>query len=424
MRKLKPLVWLGALLLVMSMFAIVACQPATGGGEVKEEKAPVVVPEPNENGVVTADMWKDIYPDIYASYKLNSNNSDNPSYLEQYPFMVTIYDGMGFAKDYNEARSHLYTLEDLAATARPHPSGNCITCKTPELSAMVNAGWKGAEGKGAYGSPYEEVIANITEPVSCYNCHENNADGVISYPAQYVKDALGADASQMNEVIQACGQCHNEYFFDPGNGGAVTLPWTGLDKMNPDDMLAFYNEPNFDKGEGLEPFWDFKNSISGTKMIKVQHPEMETILGKGTKLPQMTGIENCSDCHMGKTTNDAGEEYTSHLWQSPLSNTELLETCDACHDTKVKVDAIHEDTHDRLVSIGGKLENLHKKVGEAAANGKDEAELTELRKVIRDSQFYFDFVQVENSYGAHNTTLTKNLLDKAEGMIDGGLAKL
>ena len=34
-------------------------------------------------------------------------------YLEQDPYLVNIYEGYGFAKDYGSARGHYYTLTDV-----------------------------------------------------------------------------------------------------------------------------------------------------------------------------------------------------------------------------------------------------------------------------------------------------------------------
>jgi len=398
MKKLKPLVWLGVIVLFVSMFAVGACSST---------------PKPNANGVITADQWKNVYPDVYNSYQLNKGNSEYGSYLTDYPFLVTIYDGMGFAKDYNHARAHVYTLQDLDATARPHALANCLTCKTPEFTALVNR-----DGASVYALDYAEVAAKISEPVSCYNCHENTGDQLV-VTAQFLKNALGSDISKVDEKFLACAQCHNEYYFDPTTK-ATTLPWTGLNNMNPDAYLKYYNDIKFS---------DYTNSVSGAGMIKVQHPEFETILGAGNKLSfmQPMGIEGCSSCHMGTTTNASGKEYTSHFWRSPLENSELMSSkCNTCHsDIKKSVEAIQKNTISRLNTIGKKYETLHKEIGKAAAAGtKSEADLAKLRSLVRDGQFYYDFCFVENSNGAHNSAMTKSLLDKAEKYVDEALAML
>ena len=51
-------------------------------------------------------------------------------------------------------------------------------------------------------------------------------------------------------------------------------------------------------------------------------------------------------------------------------------------------------------------------------------QLAELQKLHRTAQFYWDFVMVENSEGAHNPDLTFETLDKAEAAVDEALAML
>jgi len=419
MKKLKPLVWLSGILLVVSMFAIVACQTGSSASSSTSAQSSasasssqsVAKPEPNKNGIITADQWAATYPDVYESYQMNIENSKNENYLEEAPWLKVIYKGSGFGNDYKSARSHLFTLTDVAATARPHAAANCLTCKSPEFTAMVNA-----QGVGMYSKEFGEIYGMVTESVSCYNCHENTGDQqVITH--EYLKNALGADVDKVDPKTAVCGQCHNEYYFNPETK-AVTLPWVGLSNMNPDAMLAYYNDMWF---------VDYKHAISGTDIIKVQHPEMETVLGSGSKIVNNMGF-SCADCHMAVATNDAGEEYASHYFMSPLKNADLVKnTCNVsgCH---VNVVAQATDNQNKVLKreeeVGKKLADLHEKTGAAAEAGKTDDELKEVRDLIRDAQFYWDFVRVENSYGAHNSTLAMELLNKADRLIDQALAKL
>ena len=50
---------------------------------------------------------------ITLSMGNEADNSYVTDYLEQDPYLVNIYDGYGFAKDYGSARGHSYTLEDV-----------------------------------------------------------------------------------------------------------------------------------------------------------------------------------------------------------------------------------------------------------------------------------------------------------------------
>ena len=122
------------------------------------------------DGVVSAEEWKAVYPEIAVSMGDNAKNELHVSYLEESPYLVNIYEGYGFAKDYESARGHSYTLEDVAATERPHATANCLTCKSPNFTKLVND-----QGVGVYTMDFNEVHASLNESISCYNCHENSA---------------------------------------------------------------------------------------------------------------------------------------------------------------------------------------------------------------------------------------------------------
>ena len=66
--------------------------------------------------------------------------------------------------------------------------------------------------------------------------------------------------------------------------------------------------------------------------------------------------------------------------------------------------------------------NLTETLAAAVESGAyTEEELDAIRAVARDAQFYWDFVFVENSEGAHNPSLTNECLDKAEALTDEAL---
>ncbi len=92
----------------------------------------------------------------------------------------------------------------------------------------------------------------------------------------------------------------------------------------------------------------------------------------------------------------------------------------------------------RVTSISEKIETMTKQIADkyadeiasikaAKADGGSQApsdELSALWKLQRNAQFYWDFVMVENSEGAHNPDLTFETLDKAEAAADQALALL
>ena len=156
---------------------------------------------------------------IVASYKATADNSYAVDYLEQDPYLVNIYEGFGFAKQYDSARGHEYSLEDLANTARPHPLANCLTCKTADFTKLVQE-----QGVSAYSLDFNEVMASMNDSIGCYNCHADKTDtGELVVTHDYFTDKL--DMSGIDAATLSCGQCHIEYYFDPATK-ATTIPYT------------------------------------------------------------------------------------------------------------------------------------------------------------------------------------------------------
>ena len=112
--------------------------------------------------VMSAEDWASRYPEIYASYMANSENEEIHDYVEAYPMISTVYEGMAFSKFYGSARGHTYTVDDVTATGRPHKLANCFSCKTPNFTAMVNE-----MGDAAYRLEFEDVLTQVNEPISC-----------------------------------------------------------------------------------------------------------------------------------------------------------------------------------------------------------------------------------------------------------------
>ena len=364
----------------------------------------------SKDGTVNAQDWAAVYPEIALSMGDNAKNSYVTDYLEQNPYLVNIYEGYGFAKDYGSARGHEYTLADVHKTQRPHPKANCLTCKTPNFAKLVND-----EGVGVYSRPFEEVEALMEENISCYTCHGNEAGsaGKLVVTHSYVNKALGDNVSAIDPATLSCGQCHIEYYFTREDSETM-MPYHSAQEMTPEAILAYY--------DGID-FYDWEQEATGTKMLKAQHPEMETFLqGKHAALL------NCADCHMPMEMSEEGTVYHSHTLLSPLDSPALLETCATCHgdtDMTKLVRGIQERVTARETEVGNKLSDFKNALADAVAAGaKSEAELDDLRKLHREAQWYFDFCYVENSEGAHNSELSMRCLDTSEQKIDEAMALL
>ena len=375
----------------------------------------------DDHDYLYASYWEDEYPEIYASYMANADNADHPSYLDSFPQLKSIYAGYPFSYDYDEARGHSYVIEDVTETDRLHKplddgslnpeifqKGNCFTCKSPIMTAIVNE----TDG-AAYAWNFATMMNMVTEPVSCYTCH-GETPGEFTVTHTYLADGVGEHLNYIDGATLSCGQCHNEYYFAPDTK-ATTLPHTSIDSMHPDAILRYYNEL---KGEDGLPFTDFTNKISDVRVIKVQHPELEAYLSEGSV---HRGMFTCADCHMGDMTKADGTTTKNHFLSNPTENEALIQsTCSKCHaNLQADVQAIQEKTLARTRALADKLVELHNAIAEAAQSGKmTDAELDAVRSVTRDAQFYWDFVFVENSEGAHNSALTAYCQDKAEALMD------
>ena len=357
--------------------------------------------------VLSAQDWADKYPEIYASYLANEDNTQVHDYTKDYPMLPVVYEGMAFSKFYGSARGHVYTVEDVTSTGRPHALANCFSCKTPDFTAKVNE-----LGDAAYTIPFEDMLAEVNESISCYNCHANTGDELV-VTHTYLADALGDDLQNVAPETLSCAQCHVEYYFAPGTK-ATTLPYQNLATMTPDAILDYYNRTIVDG----QAFADYTNPRSGVRQIKVQHPEFETYMGEGSVHKDTF---TCADCHMGEAVAADGTTYISHTWTSPLDNETLMSgTCAECHTDLVgEVRAIQSETERRTYAIGYLLEGLTEKLVLAVESGAyTDQELDAIRAVARDAQFYWDFVMVENSEGAHNSKLNAQCLDKAEALAN------
>jgi formate-dependent nitrite reductase cytochrome c552 subunit/major membrane immunogen (membrane-anchored lipoprotein) len=335
----------------------------------------------------------------------NAENSEAEDYLEQDPYLVNIYEGFGFAKDYLAARGHAYTLEDVTKTQRPHAKANCITCKTPDFTKMVNE-----EGVEVYSRSFDDVMGQMTQAISCYTCHgdDKGNNGQIVITHSYVDKALGENASAIDPKTLNCGQCHIEYYFTPEDSETM-MPYSSKEEMTPEAILAYYDEKGFS---------DWEQPGTGTKMLKAQHPEMETFLAS----THATMGLNCSSCHMAEEKAEDGTTYHSHYLVSPLKSETLMATCASCHGSadaaKALVTSTQEKVTARETETGNRLSELKDTLTAAVSEAKmTEEELDAVRKLHREAQWFFDFCYVENSEGAHNSKLSIRCLDTADEKI-------
>lgn len=387
-------------LLLAMLLVITACSSPT-------------ITQEEPQGIVSASEWAELYPNQYDTYLLNAEmvkttygGSEPYDYLAKYPDLLTLYDGIGFSKDYLRARGHVYSLEDVIHTARPKPGASCLSCKTPDYLDMLNE-----YGKEFYAMDFDEMASASINPISCYDCHQNTPGEPI-ITRDHLKVALEKVEMDFKVGDLACAQCHVEYYLHPETK-EVILPWdNGI-------TIAGMEKTFDDMG-----YYDWLHPTTGTPLLKVQHPEFETYQGS---LHSKMGL-SCIDCHMPTMKNDDGDLFNSHHWTSPLKTIE--QSCLGCHTETAdqlvgRVEDIQWEIDFKTTVVGNLITELIGELTDAIESGQYSDELLDLvRDYHRKAQWRWDFVFVENSTGFHNTKFARETLDEAKMYAEKGLELL
>jgi len=357
-------------------------------------------------------VWGRNYPREYEAY-LQGRQSDTRTafggavprdYLEADPRLVILWSGYGFSQDYRQARGHYHALADVRATKRITPAspGTCMTCKStdvPRLMATLGV----AE---FYAAPFADIAKESAHPIGCQDCHDPATLNLrITRPAlREAFAALGRDIDQathqeMRSLV--CAQCHVEYYFRDKT--YLVFPWSeGLDA---EAMLAYY--------ERLD-FADFTHAVSGTRLVKAQHPDYE-LSRSGVHAYRDVA---CADCHMPYRT-EGGVKFTDHHVQSPLLA--VATSCAVCHrwsedEIRTRVETVQTKVRQAQDGAEDALVKAHFDVAAAMQAGAADADLAGPRGLIRRAQFLWDCVASSNGMGFHSPQEATRLLGQAAGL--------
>ncbi|WP_066310973.1 ammonia-forming cytochrome c nitrite reductase subunit c552 [Bacillus sp. FJAT-29814] len=360
---------------------------------------------------ISNEAFKDQFPLQYNSYMKNKKMEDtkyNGSVKrskydpDKEPLLPILFNGYGFATEYNEDRGHVYALEDIRNVKRitDKSVGSCYTCKSTAVPQMIEE-----MGDDYWGANFNQVIWPKGEemghsPIGCSDCHDpKTMDLRVTRPSFYkALEAKGVDTSNptKNDMrTYVCGQCHDEYYFAASNS-EVIYPWTK--GFKPEDMYEYYN--TIAKDNGFEKDW--VSNISGTPMLKSQHPEFETH-SSGTH--GKAGV-SCADCHMPYERVDGKKKISSHWWTSPLKT--MQTSCGQCHGDrdldklKDRVLEIQEANVSALHDAQDVSTSAHYYVNKMITSGVDQAKIKEAQEFVRQGQWFWDIVAAENSSGFHN----------------------
>jgi formate-dependent nitrite reductase cytochrome c552 subunit len=315
----------------------------------------------------------------------------------------------------------------------------CFQCKTQDM--ILDWAYMGEPVKGATWSRVSnpaEMAKTLNHPANCFTCHDPHSteprivrDALIQALTRPEADTLwhkdpnrtGIRVYEMGmrgftrkiaklekpDSKLMCAQCHVEYIGNPGFSYKTGAPIGMADiRSNYFPMVDVWNIiENYNRIDWRE----FRHSMTGTALIKYQHPEVETFWNSKH---DRAGV-SCADCHMPKMKDKkTGVAYTSHWQTNPRHY--LQETCLQCHtgwtETQARyvIDSI--DTH-----LKGKarkaefwLAQLIGKFNEARAAGVKKEVLDEARKKHMQAHTLWEWWTAETSGGFHNIDQAKEAL--------------
>jgi len=412
------------LLLAGSLIAIGAMALLANNISEKEKERVELAKAPSQAGIegkAKNEEWAKYYPRQYDSWKKTKESDAIVDMLDKKPYLVIAWAGYGFAKDYNAPRGHYYALQDNINSLRtgaptdaksgPMPTA-CWTCKSPDVPRLIeeDGELEFFTGKWAkYGS-------QIVNPIGCANCHDDKT-AQLQVRVPHLDRALKAaglktfeESTHQEKRSLVCAQCHVEYYFKKtdwtdaqGNkktAAVVTLPWAN--GLTVEGMEKYYDDINFS---------DWTNSISKTPMLKAQHPGYEFFK---TGIHGQKGV-SCADCHM-PYTQEGSVKYSDHQVQSPLKT--MDKSCMNCHresEQKLK-DIVHQKMvrKDFLMDIAfDNIAKAHLETGKAMEAGASDAELKEIRTLIRHAQWRGDMAIASHGNFFHAPEETLRLLGSA-----------
>lgn len=376
-----------------------------------EAQATVVRIVDIQDGETDAAKWGLNYPLEYSRFVKTEDDTVRTTYggserydkLARFPAMKRLWAGYAFSVEFNEDRSHFYTLVDQKETKRQEvvkQPGACANCHSGDAPNLIRSmGWE-AFNKG----PYAEISDELHTAVTCNDCHAPDTMALrITRPAfteAMAKRGIDvADAGRQEMRTYVCAQCHVEYYFE-GENKLLTFPWE--QGLTIDDIDAYYED---------EGFKDWEHKETGASMIKIQHPEFELF---STSIHAASGVA-CADCHM-PYIREGALKVSDHWVRSPVNN--VAAACQSCHkmdEAKLveRIVTIQERTAGQLRETETAIIDAIDAINAARAAGATDEQLAEARAFQRKANMRWDFISSENSTGFHSPQEAARVLGDA-----------
>ncbi len=312
-------------------------------------------------------------------------------------------------------------------------NGVCWSCKSADL--MLDWAYMGDKVEGAKfnrASNAVDSVRAVNHALNCNFCHDpHNAkprvirDGLIdaltrdNQGAPSVWTEAAANKTKVDvkdfgmrgftrkvaylekpDANLMCAQCHVEYICNPGIDAKTGKP-IGMDNrltnhfpfVNADQIEAYYEKIGYR---------DFKHSMTGALLIKMQHPDAETFFGSKH---DKAGAD-CATCHMPKVKDESGKTYTLHWSTSPRHY--VKETCLTCHKDKTEkqmvasIDAMKGYYDGKVREAESRMNDMFDAFEAAITAGVDQKTLDEARKLHSSAHVNWEYWTAVNGAWFHN----------------------
>lgn len=354
------------------------------------------------------EVWGENFPRQYESYISTSDTNFKSKYggsamvdmLEKDPNLVILWAGYAFSRDYNQGRGHYYAIDDIRNTLRtdvPQPA-TCWTCKSTDVPRLMNE----MGVANFYKAGWADLGSQVVNHIGCQDCHDPKSMNLrITRPAlieafqRQGKDIKKVTHQEMRSLV--CAQCHVEYYFKGKEEKYLTFPWDS--GITAEEMEVYYDDVEH---------VDFIHTLSKTPVLKAQHPDWEMAQ---FGIHAERGV-SCADCHMPYKT-EGGVKFTNHKIQSPLNN--ISGSCQVCH--RESEETLTKNVNDRQDKIKQLLETAehslvkaHIEAKTAWDNGATEDQMKDVLKLIRHSQWRWDYVAASHGGSFHAPLESARLL--------------
>jgi formate-dependent nitrite reductase cytochrome c552 subunit len=209
-----------------------------------------------------------------------------------------------------------------------------------------------------------------------------------------------------------CGQCHSEYICNAGidrrTGEKVGYDDNRTNHFPAKDVLQMY-----DHYTKQVFFVDWVHPLTGAKLVKFQHPEVETYYGsKHSKL----GV-GCDACHTPKYKDTkTGKVYTSHYAVTPKHDIKASCLSKNCHsnwtdkDALYAIDSVKAYIRGKMRKAEFWLSALIDKIVEGKKAGLGAEVIAKAQDQHLKAHILWEWWTAENSDGFHNPELARESL--------------